>query len=323
MQIPDNLGGEITSSSKQPKDSMQANFTSIARLLAKNDILVPSILSESTSPDFLIIDDLGETTLEKFVKQSSEQQISHSYECAVKILTQFQSRLFPMPKETVSCESGLDPTTYPLQPICYRRQYEAKLLMAELDHFTEWLVNEGLDHHFSNDETAVLDNLFQEIVTDICKQPKTLIHRDYQSRNIMLSPRSLDLVLIDFQDAMIGPCVYDLVALLQDSYIELSPSQIENLMHAFYDNTTHFNSYEDFETAFWTQTVQRKLKDAGRFVYIDRKRNDPSFLTHIPRSIRCVQRALTHLSGKGVSWADSLNTMLLPIFNQAISHYKA
>ena len=104
------------------------------------------------------------------------------------------------------------------------------------------------------------------------------MHRDYQSRNLMVRAGEA-LCWIDFQDALLGPRVYDLVALLNDSYQVFDRAFVE----ARLDDYARARGLDAAERAalgreFDLVTVQRKLKDAGRFVFIDRVKQNPSFL---------------------------------------------
>jgi hypothetical protein len=96
------------------------------------------------------------------------------------------------------------------------------------------------------------------------------VHRDYQSRNLMVRASGA-ICWIDFQDALLGPRVYDLVALLNDSYQEFDRAFVEARLDEFAaaaglgkDERALLGREFDYVT------VQRKLKDAGRFVFIDR-----------------------------------------------------
>jgi len=105
------------------------------------------------------------------------------------------------------------------------------------------------------------------------------------------------LRIIDFQDALLGTRAYDLVGLLRDSYVALSPSLLDGLVAHFV--TTAQIDAARFQHLFDLQVVQRKLKDAGRFVFIDRVKRNPSFLVHIPNSLEYVARSLARLPELG------------------------
>ena len=101
--------------------------------------------------------------------------------------------------------------------------------------------------------------------------------------------------VIDFQDALLGPRQYDLVALLRDSYVELEPGLVEAMLRRYLDRFHEAGGprfeYAPFRAVFDLLTVQRKLKDAGRFVFIDRVKKNPGFLVSIPASLRYVKEA--------------------------------
>src|SRR5438105_1464019 len=67
--------------------------------------------------------------------------------------------------------------------------------------------------------------------TSPASEPRVLCHRDYHSRNLMLSDGSL--YIIDFQDARLGPDTYDLVSLLRDSYVDLTDREVDELTAYF------------------------------------------------------------------------------------------
>jgi aminoglycoside/choline kinase family phosphotransferase len=102
-------------------------------------------------------------------------------------------------------------------------------------------------------------------------------------------------VVIDFQDALLGPRQYDLVALLRDSYVELEPAFVEAMLRRYLDRLAAEGGprleYGPFREVFDLLTIQRKLKDAGRFVFIDRVKGNPGFLVSIPASLRYVREA--------------------------------
>src|SRR5262249_984311 len=109
------------------------------------------------------------------------------------------------------------------------------------------------------------------------------VHRDYQSRNLMVreGASGAELVWIDFQDALLGPRVYDLVALLNDSYQTFDRGFVEARLDDFartsgLDEAARVALGREFDVV----TVQRKLKDAGRFVFIDRVKKNPAFLPY-------------------------------------------
>lgn len=100
---------------------------------------------------------------------------------------------------------------------------------------------------------------------------------------------------IDFQDALLGPRVYDLVALLNDSYQEFDRAFVESRLGE-YAAVAGIPDVGQLHAEFDLVTVQRKLKDAGRFVFIDRQKGNPSFLKFVEPTIKKVGGALARLA---------------------------
>ncbi len=106
-----------------------------------------------------------------------------------------------------------------------------------------------------------------------------------------------ELAWIDFQDALLGPRVYDLVALLSDSYQEFDASFIAERLGEYEDQLGLSPADRaELKREFDFVTVQRKLKDAGRFIFIDRKNGNPSFLSFFEPTIEKARAAIERLS---------------------------
>jgi aminoglycoside/choline kinase family phosphotransferase len=104
------------------------------------------------------------------------------------------------------------------------------------------------------------------------------------------------LGVIDFQDALLGPATYDLASLLRDAYIALDERLIDRLVDRFLDGLNAQGqkgiSRDAYRRLFDLTSIQRNLKAAGRFVYIDRVKGNPKFLSDIPRTLGYVTRNL-------------------------------
>jgi aminoglycoside/choline kinase family phosphotransferase len=253
-------------------------FLEVRALLAARGVDVPNVLAEDTARGWLVIEDLGEDTLANFLLRSPEDKTA-LYTRAVSDLARAQVALGALPPESVVAG----------------RAFDEELLRWEIDHFREW----GLDargHTLPPEDRAAFDAIADRLARRIAGWPRTFVHRDYQSRNLMVRPSGA-ICWIDFQDALMGPRVYDLVALLNDSYQEFDRPFVD----ARLDEFARAASLSEGERAllgreFDYVTVQRKLKDAGRFVFIDQVKHNPSFLRFVTPTIRKVHGALGRLA---------------------------
>lgn len=226
---------------------------------------------------FLALEDLGPLTLEAALTESGRTMES-LYGEAVDLLAQLHER----------CKDA-GPNDLP----GLAKRFDADFLRWELDHFREWLIDERQDEAMAPAARQTLDPILQRLAEEVAAIPEGFVHRDYQSRNLMLADRGL--VMLDFQDALRGPCCYDLVALLRDSYVEIPEPLLSQLIERYRNQRSGLPDAETFRRWFDVNSLQRKLKDAGRFVYIDVVRGNPSFLPHIPLSLQYVDEAFERL----------------------------
>jgi len=257
-------------------------FLNIHRYLDRSGVRVPRVYLTDESLGVVLLEDLGDNTLERVLQVDDQADIAELYTRAVELLADLQAR-----------------TTSNRDKAClaYTRSFEFDLLRWELDHFIEYIVVADRKQTLSGPERQVVDQAFDKLAETIAGWSRGFVHRDFQSRNLMF--KEDDIVLIDFQDALLGPSVYDLVALLRDSYVVLDTDLVDRLIDCYLQACARHElerpARDKFIRQFDQLTVQRKLKDAGRFVFIDRVKGNPNFLPFIPASLKYVAEALTRL----------------------------
>ena len=252
-------------------------FLEVRELLEARGVHVPRILGEDCESGWLLIEDLGDDTLANYLLAHPEQK-SALYTRAVQDLARAQLALAELPLESV----------------VQKRAFDEDLLRWEIEHFREWAVD-ARGFAFSPDDSAAFGGLAARFAKRVAALPRGFVHRDYQSRNLMVRAGT-ELVWLDFQDALLGPRAYDLVALLGDSYQEFDRAFIEARQDE-YASALGLSEVERgaLSHEFDLITVQRKLKDAGRFVFIDRVKHNPSFLPFVTPTIHKVMAAVAHL----------------------------
>jgi N-acetylmuramate 1-kinase len=277
MELGDNpLKSEEAAKGAAPSE---LPFIDVQRYLVRAGADVPAIHRYDVARGLVYLEDLGDITFESRVLDADDDVRGRYYRQAIDQLVALQRYAVDHP----------DPSC-----IAFTRSFDFDLLKWELDHFREWgLEAQGLTP--SPAERDELERIFQGIAEELAAVPRIFVHRDYQSRNLMVQDGTdgIRLRIIDFQDALLGTRAYDLVGLLRDSYVALSPSLLDALV-AYYIARADIAPAQ-FEKLFDLQVVQRKLKDAGRFVFIDRVKHNSSFLVHIPNSLQYVAASLRRL----------------------------
>lgn len=275
-------GGEVVAPIPLPQDP----FVRTTAWLGGLGVRVPEVhfLHEETSTIWL--EDVGNQDFDQWIA-SGGAPMSLAYAQALELLALFQQRT----------------QSQPLPDLVSGRRFDAALLAWELDHYVEWRLGAHLGVQPTAGQKTALREGFERLVADVAAIPMAPIHRDFQSHNIMVLPEG-ELVLLDHQDAMIGSIVYDAVALLRDSYIEIPRPLLGELVERVSTSIAGTAaaagaSAQTIQRWFWLQTLQRKLKDAGRFVYIDRVKGNPAFLRFIDSSLRYVADAAARLPEYG------------------------
>ncbi len=277
-------------------------FLEVRDLLAERGIHVPAVLAEDTARGWLVIEDLGDDTLANWLLRNPGDK-SALYTKAVTDLAKAQLSLSTLPKGSVIAS----------------RTFDYDLLHWEIEHFREF----GLDARgksLSAADAKAFAKITERLAHRIADLPKGFVHRDYQSRNLMVVDKDvLSLVWIDFQDALLGPRVYDLVALLNDSYQEFDRPFVEARLDEYAEAAElPAKQRKTLASEFDLVTVQRKLKDAGRFVFIDRKKGNAAFLRFVTPTMRKVDAALGRLEGSDPEMKE-LRAILRRTFGDELS----
>lgn len=246
-------------------------FLAVHRVLEQRGVRVPRVYGHDLPRRLVLVEDLGDRTLRDRLGALDPAARLATYERVVDLLADLQRR-------TARPEPDAPP---------WRRRFDRDLLRRELDHFRAW----GLEAAWgSGAPDPRLDAALDRLADAVAALPTAFVHRDFNSRNLMPAADG-SLVLIDFQDALQGPVSYDLASILCDSYATLEGAAVDRLVDRFAERAG-VRDASAFRAGFWATVAQRKLKDAGRFVFLDRVRGNPAFLRSYPRSLAHVARAL-------------------------------
>lgn len=245
-------------------------FVQVAQLLTEA-VHVPDIIARDAAQGFLLLSDLGDTTYLHALNREPETANS-LYAAATDALVQMQliRQLDSLPA------------------------YDEKLLRFELGLFPDWYVERHLQAALTDDQQAVLEQTFDRIVRNNLAQPRVFVHRDYHSRNLMVTTPNPGV--LDFQDAVAGPITYDLVSLLKDAYIQWDEERILDWAIRYWEKARKTGlpvagDFGEFYRDFEWMGVQRHIKVLGIFARLCYRDGKAAYLNDMPRVMHYLRKA--------------------------------
>ena len=256
-----------------PFDYQSLPFVNVADLLAGMPVPVPRVLGEAADLGVLALDDLGDVTLQARLGAATPDERLALYREAMSYIEVIQRRGRELADDRF---------------IPYRVAFDVEKLTWEMNFFIKHFLEAYRGSAIPPDDRRLLDRELGALVQELAVESRVLCHRDYHSRNLMVSRDCL--FVIDFQDARMGPDTYDLVSLLRDSYVDLPELEVELLINEFAaaigaDGRT-------FRRRFDVMALQRNLKALGTFGYQMTTRGNPVYIQYIPRTVRYVRENL-------------------------------
>ena len=241
-------------------------FIRVTRMLFDLGLNVPELLEMDPDKGFLLLGDLGERP---YLPHLNEATVDRLYGDALGALAVMQA--------CGPCDERLP-------------SYGRELLQREMALFPEWLLKAHLAIELDDAGQARLEAVFALLIENALEQPQVFVHRDYHSRNLMVTA-SNNPGILDYQDAVVGPVTYDLVSLLRDCYIRWPRDRVEAWALGYRELALQSGILRGDvdETLFlrWFDRmgVQRHLKASGIFARLLHRDAKPGYLADVPRTL--------------------------------------
>jgi len=142
-------------------------------------------------------------------------------------------------------------------------EYDGELLLREMRLFPDWYLARHLNVELSDAQRAVMETAFQAILANNLAQPRVYVHRDWHSRNLMVTEPNPGV--LDFQDAVYGPISYDLVSIYKDAYIHWEEERVLDWLIRYWEAARRAGlpvpgQFGEFYRDFEWMGVQRHIK---------------------------------------------------------------
>lgn len=245
-------------------------FVKVAQQLLTAGLNVPTIIAQDVTQGFLLLSDLGDDTyLSKLERSNAKALYGEACQALIKM------------------QLATQPDTLP--------PYDANLLMRELQLFPEWFIGKHLGKTLTAEQQTVMDKTFALLIDNILQQPQVTVHRDFHSRNLMVTPENNPGVL-DFQDAVIGAITYDLVSLFKDAYIRWGEEDLMDWVVRYWQSAKKAGlpvceDFGEFYKDFEWMGVQRHIKVLGIFARLYHRDGKDGYLKDMPLVMQYLQVA--------------------------------
>lgn len=267
-----------------PSTEKNEAFLRVDALLDIAGVKVPAVLGADLDRGFLLLEDLGDQLLWPALNTVS---VDNYYTLAFDVLSKMAA--------VKTSDTGLDP-------------YDRSLLGEELGRFQQWFVQGLLGYSPNPSEQALLDTVFERLISSALEQPTVLVHRDFHSRNLMLAGAE-GLAVIDFQDAVVGPVTYDLVSLLRDCYIQWPVERVQAWVRSYRNRLCSQGLLAGTDEALFLRWfdwmgLQRHIKVLGTFSRLYLRDGKSVYLDDLPLVIQYVLQIADQYAEQEPVFAD-------------------
>lgn len=260
----------------EPNDPETERYLAIAAFLYDAGLGAPAVLAHDPTTGAVLLEDLGDGTLEALLA------VDHGR--APRLYDRVLDRLADL--QTFGAERRA------LCPRAWDRSFDVAYLRWETDYFRERFLcgHAGL----LPADLAALDSEFDALAQACRRHPYTLVHRDFQSQNILIKDGVVRLV--DVQGMRWGPVAYDAVSLLYDPYVDVPWQQREALLASLPERMAarggRLIDADQWRAMTAACGLQRLMQALGAYAYLGHQRGRPAFLAHIPRALVHLRRVL-------------------------------
>jgi len=252
------------------------DFAPITDFLTAQSVPVPRIEARDDERRILWIEDLGENDLWSLRNEDWAHVRRPLYEATLRAvhkihcLTEAQLR-------------GLDADSLPH----FQDPFDEKLYRWEQDYFFDRFVNR-FSAASAEEVRRVRESAgMTELIDGLVALPRTLVHRDFQSQNVMLpngQPR-----LIDYQGMRLGRPEYDLGSLIFDPYVPFTEAERRELATFYHSLGNNGDDFATFENRLLRCSAQRLMQALGAYGFLGIDKGQKAFLEHIPTALETLR----------------------------------
>ncbi len=240
-------------------------YDAINKVLNINKVLAPSLYKENYKKNYIEIQDFGNETIFKILKNKNKNKIIY-FKKIIKTLNQIQ-----LIKNKSIKNFNEDSYIIP--------KYSKDILIKEANLFCDWYVKKNLPNKNKQKFKKKFKLTIQQLALNLKLKDNIFVHRDFHVSNLMLINNKIGV--IDSQDALIGNRAYDLASLIDDVRFKTSRS-FKNKVYKLYISSQTKLDKNKFKNDFEILSILRNLKIIGIFTRLAIRDHKKNYLKLIP-----------------------------------------
>jgi len=253
--------------SKKEKFKNLLVYDAINKILNKNKILAPILYKENYIKDYIEIQDFGNETILKKLKERKDQELSH-FKKIINLLIKIQSIKSRKIKNFLNRNYEIP-------------KYDKKILIKETNLFCDWYVKKNLKKNNKDKFSKDFKKIIKKLVSNLKLKNNVFVHRDFHVSNLMLVNNRIGV--IDSQDALIGSKAYDLASLIDDVRLKTSKLLKKKVFDLYLKNQNKIEKLK-IKNDFEILSILRNLKIIGIFTRLAIRDGKKNYLKLIPHS---------------------------------------
>lgn len=258
------------------------DFVKIDELLRSVGVLAPEIYAQKVDEGFLLLEDFGNKDVASALDGNNDAEV----------LKPAVDALLTIYKNTKRPD--------------YIRDMDEAFIVKDFCLFLDWYMPSVLRKCLSLAQREKFLSLIDELLPMASKVPASLVMWDYHVNNVMLPSYDKRYGIIDFQDAMWGPSLYDLASLIEDERRDIAPEVALKLKDYFFANIEGIKR-EDFDDAYAFLALLRHMRVVGRFTTLITVSQKPHYAQYVPHALVLLKKTLTYPKfAKLKAWLDEI-----------------
>jgi aminoglycoside/choline kinase family phosphotransferase len=251
-------------------------YDSINKILIKNNIIAPKLLSQNYRNNYIEIQDLGNKTIyQTFIKNKKDHYL---------ILKKVINVLNKIQKIKDKKVKNFNNKLYKI------KNYNNKVLFDETKLFNDWYVPKKLNKKKIFQFKDKFNKEIKILLSKLKFKNNTFVHRDFHVSNLIINSKN-QIGLIDNQDALIGNRAYDLASLIDDVRYKTSNS-LKDKVYNYYLKTNKNIHTKKFKNDFDILSVLRNLKIIGIFMRLAERDKKKKYLKLIPYAWKMIDNRM-------------------------------